>query len=128
MGALNFDLKNFPLVLLVGEGENTFGDADRHFREYRQILDRNVPYALVCDATKMSGADAKLRKGYADFLKDNEKDFRRLCKGVAFVFGNAAIRGAFTAILWFTDMPFAYTICSTREDALVWARGRLAGR
>lgn len=126
MGALKFELRDFPLVYLIGEGETAHQDAEKHFIEYRKILDRNVAYALVCDATHMSGADAKLRKGYAEFLKVNAADFRRLCRGVGFVFGNAAIRGAFTAILWFTDMPFAYKVCATRAEAEAWARAQLA--
>jgi hypothetical protein len=125
-GSLELIMKDWPLVLLVADGEPPAHAAERHFQEYRELLQRKQEYALVCDATTMRSADAKLRQGYADFLKTHAPAFRQYCKGVGFVFGGAAIRGAFTAISWFTDMPFPYTTCATRAEAVTWAKARLS--
>jgi hypothetical protein len=121
-----FDMTKFPLVVLETVGDIPPDQLDTHFAEYRRILDRNQPYTLVYDATKIGKVDALLRKRYAEFMKTNERDFERLCLGCSFVITSAVVRGALTAVLWLTgSLPFPHKISSTREEAEAWAREQL---
>lgn len=125
MSALSFNMKNWPVILLTAKGNLTAADGERHLREYRQLLDRNQKFAVICDARETTAAEAKLRKDYAEFLKVNRDDLNRLCKGTAFVISSPLIRGALTAIMWMATMPYPYDIFGSIEEADVWAKAQL---
>lgn len=122
MGAYRFDYKRWPLVFVFCEGELTHAQVESHLREYRELLNRNKTYAMVYDTTAIGSVDAFLRKRYAEFHSLNAADFRRLCKGIAFVIDSGVVRGALTAILWMTELPFPYKVMSHRAEAEEWAR------
>ena len=126
MNSFRFDTTAFPLVNLEMVGDISPQQLDAHFIEYRGLLDRNKPYGLVYDASKIGKVDAVFRKRYAEFMKKNEADFQRLCMGVGFVITSAIVRGALTAVLWVTgSLPFPHKIFSTREEAEEWTRQQL---
>ena len=126
MNPYRFDTTKFPLVFLDTVGDITPVQLDAHFDEYRKVLDRDKPYALVYDASKIGKVDAVLRKRYAEFMKANEANFNRLCVGCGFVITSAIVRGALTAVLWLTgSLPFPHKIFSTRDEAEAWAREQL---
>lgn len=127
VGAYTIDPTNFPMVSCVADGDITREQLEQHFKDYRSLLERNEPYTLIFDATTVGTVDVHTRKEYAEFLKVNEDDFRRLCRGTAFVIGSAMIRGALTAVLWLVgSMPFPYKIFSRRDEAEQWARQQLS--
>ncbi|MCA9649865.1 MAG: hypothetical protein H6712_00530 [Myxococcales bacterium] len=121
------DSTRFPIVDITTVGDINLDQLQEHFREYRAILDKNQPFAIVYDATKIGSVDALVRKAYAQFMLENEADFRRLCVGCGFVITSALVRGALTAVLWVTGaMPMPHKVFASREDAEGYARTQLA--
>jgi hypothetical protein len=126
VGAYTFTLTDFPLVIIDAVGTITADQLRQHLREYRELVDRGEPYALVYDASKVSTPDATMRKEYAEFLKTYETKLKEVCLGGAFVISSTVVRGAFTAVLWITGgLPFPHNTFSQRTEAINWARQRL---
>ncbi len=124
-GSYRFDYSGWPLVLLTAEGDISHSDLDQHLVEYRSVLERNLPFALVFDASKVGKIDAYIRQRYAEFMKANNDDFGRLCRGLGFVITSPFVRGALTAVLWMVEFPFPYKIFATRDEATGWCRRQL---
>jgi hypothetical protein len=119
------ELTDWPLVSLTAEGDIAPADLDRHLIEYGALFQRNLPFAVVYDATKVGKIDAYTRRRYAEFHQENNENFRRLCRGIGFVINSSLVRGALTAVLWMVDFPFPYKIFATRDEAAAWARRQL---
>lgn len=124
-GFYRIDTTDWPLVLLTTEGDINPADLERHLAEYRALLDRNLPFGVVYDASKIGRVDAHIRRRYAEFHQENNEDFRRLCRGIGFVITSSLVRGALTAVLWMVELPFPYKIFATREEAAAWTRRQL---
>jgi hypothetical protein len=124
-GSYKVDTTEWPLVLIAAEGDIAPNDLERHLVEYRAVLERNLPCAIIFDATKVGKIDAYTRRRYTEFMQQNNDDFRRLCRGIGFVITSSIVRGALTAVLWMVDFPFPYKIFATREESAVWARRQL---
>lgn len=122
MSGFQFNFKRWPIVVVNAEGDLPPPLAEQHFRDYRALLDRELRYGLIFDASKVGNVPPQVRKLYAEFLNKNAADFERLCKGVGFVITSAAVRGMLTAVLWLTDLPFPYKIVGSSEEAEAWLR------
>ena len=124
-GSYKVETTDWPLVVISAEGDITPAELERHLVEYRSVLDRDMPCAIVFDASKVGKIDAYTRRRYTEFMQQNNDDFRRLCRGIGFVINSSIVRGALTAVLWMVDFPFAYKIFATSDEAAAWARRQL---
>lgn len=127
MGAIRLDTTYAPLMTFTAEGDLAYPQVLDHFKEYRALLDRDVPYVALFDARRVGTADARCRKAYAEFLGANAQDLRRLCKGAAFVVTSSLIQGTITAVSWLTPLPFPHRTFTRRAEARAWLRERLLG-
>jgi len=124
-GQFSWDYDDFPLVVLRYVGTISDASFDEYLRTYRALLDRNQPYAIILDAALAGAPNAAQRRAQAKFLEDNAPLTRRLCRGGAFVITSPMIRGALTAILWISEMPFESTVVGDIFTAARWTCGRL---
>jgi hypothetical protein len=123
VGAIHVDLSNWPLVIFTAEGDLTAPALDAHFREYRALLARKLPYTLLVDATKVNSGDAHVRKLYSEFLSSNAYHLKQYCKGMALIVKSSIIRGAFTALLWLAPLPFPHKVYEDINEARRWLEG-----
>lgn len=124
-GQFAWDYDDFPLVVLRYVGTISDAAFDEYLRTYRALLDRDQPYAIILDAALAGAPNAAQRRAQARFLELNAPLTRRLCRGGAFVITSPMIRGALTAILWISDMPFENTVVGDIFSAARWTCERL---
>lgn len=86
------------------------------------------PFAWVVMADAMLSTSATQRKMFADGEARMQAQDKRFCAGTAIVLSSSVIRGVVTAIYWLTPPVYPYTLCSTRGEALAWARKMLDAR
>lgn len=125
MGSFTVDTADFPLVRVTYEGHIDDNAFARHLEEYARLLERGQRYAVVFDATRAARPPAGQRRMQADFIRAHSDELGRLCVGGAFAINSTVVRGAMTAILWLSPMPFPYEICPDVDSAVRWTTGRL---
>lgn len=86
------------------------------------------PFAWVVMADAMISTSARQRKMFADAEVRMQPQDRKFCAGTAIVLTSSVIRGVVTAIYWITPPVYPYTLCSSRDEALAWARQKLQER
>lgn len=119
------DSSGFPLVRITYEGKIDDDAFRAHLAEYAALIARKQRYALVFDATRSGAPGAAQRRMQADFIEEHRAQLSVLCAGGAFAISSPVIRGALTAILWVTSLPFPHTVVADVKSAEAWARTRL---
>lgn len=117
-----------PLVVVTFEGQLTDDEMTKYLEDMEtRVLGRRMPYAVVVDATRSRGIDARQRRIQADWLRRHEAEIRRFNRGTAFVITSPIVRGALTAIFWIQPLPSPHVVVSTFDQAEAWCRAQLAG-
>lgn len=124
-GKFAWDLEDLPLAVVRYVGSVSDAEFQLYLREYAQLLDRGIPYAVILDASLASAPTAAQRGAQAKFLIEQGARCRALCRGGAFVISSPLIRGALTAILWVSDLPFEHTVEGDIYAAAQWTCARL---
>jgi hypothetical protein len=115
-----------PLVRVTYDGEITDAAFRLHLNEYAELIRRGQRYGVIFDATRAARPSATQRRMMASFMTEHRADLARLCVGGAFVITSPLIRGAMTAILWISPMPFPHVVVASEAEALGWVRSRLS--
>lgn len=117
----SLDVSRFPNVLVTLSGAMTLASA-RVVTESLQdkVFARGEPYTLVIDATFAGVPDAAARQHFAEFSKRNAALTKRYCRAEAYVLPSAVLRGALTAIMWFSPFEYPHKIFATVDEARAW--------
>lgn len=123
------DPREAPLYIVRYPRERTERDVKEAHDGIRAIYEgTRVCVAWVVDASEVRDAPATQRRIVAEHEQRVRPHAERWCAGLAVVLPNPLARGFFTAVTWFAPLTYPHTIVETREEALQWARARLAGR
>ncbi|MFO0694585.1 MAG: hypothetical protein U0230_13575 [Polyangiales bacterium] len=116
-----------PLVVIRYEGGVDDSEFRAYLAQYEALVAAGRRYTVIFDARRASVPNAVQRRMQAQFLEARAGDLSRLCLGGAFVIASPLIRGALTAILFLTPLPFEHVVVPTLEDGERWALARLEG-
>lgn len=125
LASIYLDRSRAPVIRVTLDGAVTDSAFARYLAESDQVLANGEHYALIYDAARHFELSPKQRRLQADWVRLNEAVVGKLCVGAAFVLDTAASRGALTAILWLTKLPFEYVILKSIHEGQAWVRERL---
>jgi len=123
--SIHMDCTRQPLIRVTLSGEVTDEAFTQYIRDSNAVLAAEKRYVLLYEAIRDARVSPRSRGIQADWIKMNEDALRRLCIGAAFCFESALTRGALTAVLWMTKLPFEYTVLGNRQHATEWVHERL---
>ncbi|HEX3597591.1 MAG TPA: hypothetical protein VHU80_20925, partial [Polyangiaceae bacterium] len=86
------------------------------------------PVAWVVDLAGLKMATATQRRIFSAHLTRFEPHDLAYNRGSALVVPNAVVRGLVTAVFWLKQPRFPTECFSTYDEAVAWARARLAQR
>jgi len=98
---------------------------ERYLQEFGALYQRRQRFLIIFDATRTPDIPAPLRRRQAEWNKENDALLRRYLIGVAFVFSSPASRFVLSSMFLLKPLPVPYTVCATREEALIWAGSAL---
>ena len=126
-GTIELDVSHWP-VIVVSAPDKSMPDQELEafLDEFRlRVGDRDQPYATVLDLTHASSMSARQRKMMGERLRTSNKHQRYNVVG-AFVFTSVLMRGMLTAIMWLKKPEYPCRIFATTEEAVTWAKARMA--
>ncbi len=120
------DRSEFPIVKVVFTGETAQADNfPIYLEEVRQSYDSKSPLAIIFDASNAVFPGIAYQKMQAKWLKENQQLMKDFCKGTAYIIPNIIIRNVLQTIFAFQTQPAPYLVCSTYQEAEVWAKKQL---
>ncbi len=126
MAYADFDIKDFPIVLVRFTGE---ASTDENFREYLDRLTdiylKKEPFSIVFDATKAALPSLRHQKMQAYWLRNNKELVQTYCKGTAYVILKSTTRAVLRLIFAIYPQPVPYKVVITEEDGREWATDQL---
>jgi len=114
------DRARMPLVQLRTWGTGTDEELERNMATLDEMLALRQRHALLFDATGGERPPASQRHRIAEWIKERSPEIGAYTAAVAFVFTNALVRGALTAILWISPLPAPHRVFARHEDAERW--------
>ena len=125
--ALKVDLSQNPIVYVHWRGPVSNDEMADYLAELTSFVRRPEQgrHVLIYDA-RGARPTATQRAMQGAWMKDNFELLAQRGLGTVFIFDNALIRGALTAVLWISRMPTDYTIVASQSEADRWAHERLA--
>lgn len=128
MVAIRVDESRLPLLTIEFVGACTDAELEDYLRTVSRVLQRQLPYALVVDASRAAGFGASQRQRQAAWTKEHDGALRAYCTGIAVIITSPIVRGAMTAVLWISPLPVPYIITGTKPEAQTWVEERLGSR
>lgn len=125
-GSIRIIEDHWPVVIHRSEGAPTAEQLDAYVREATALLLRGQRHAVVMDASGLTNVTAYARMTKKDWLKTYERELRMHCVGTALVLANPLHRFISATVMLIAPFPTPYKVFGTVEEAMVWARGRLA--
>ena len=123
---LAVDTSRWPLVLLTHEGQATDEALRAHLDEVeREVLGRRRFFVQVVDQLRGERPNPIQRTIIARHHGRMAELYQRYCRGQAYAAG-PELRSAMVAVFWREPPRYPYTFVATMEEALAWARERLA--
>lgn len=100
-----------------------------YLAEYTDLVHRKVPYATVYStlpgARIPSGANARQQ---AAWMKREQPVVNQFCQGLAFALPSPLMRGVLRGILKMQPIIADYVVVDDEDEAIAWAKARLASR
>lgn len=124
-----FDKSQWPIVVVVHDSSHTDEDFDQYLRELEELLASGERYAYVdVMPPAMTLPPFPRIKRLIGWYRAHRAETVRWCVGAASVIPNAAARGAATFFTQVTGTAPLHYFAKDLDDALDWARTRLADR
>lgn len=123
-----FDKSQWPIVVVVHDSAHTDEDFDQYLRELEGLLESGERYAYVeVMPPSMELPPFPRIKRFISWYRAHRAETARWCAGAASVIPNAAARGAATFFTQVTGTAPLHYFAKDLQDAMDWARARLAG-
>lgn len=121
MAEIVVDAGRWPLVVVRYPPAFSDEEWSAHGDELDGLFARRAQFLLLSDASRIvSPPSAKQRRYAAQRVGARRDDWRRLCRGVAFVTPSPMVRGIMIAINWAAPPPFDQRVFATLEEAEAW--------
>jgi hypothetical protein len=125
-GTFHVDESRWPIVVYTLEGALDDAELEAFVEHGRRQLDRGQPYVVVIDGSRVGPVSAYARFRGVQWSKDNYDKLRTLCKGSALVITSPLLRFIAMTLWMLAPMPMPYAVCENLDEALAWAKARLA--
>lgn len=120
------DLTHWPILVVNAPPGFTDAELQAYYDSIgKAMLARPEPYANIIDARNAPTPTASQRKIMAGFRERHAQHIRQYCRGSAFVFESAVMRGIITAIHWLRQPEMPHKSFATMFEAMTWARAQL---
>jgi len=120
------DLTHWPILVVNAPPGFTDAELQAYYDSIgKAMLARPEPYANIIDARNAPTPTASQRKIMAAFRETHAQHIRQYCRGSAFVFESAVMRGIITAIHWLRQPEMPHKSFGTMFEAMTWARAQL---
>lgn len=128
VGAMKtIDLSLWPIILVNTPPGFTDVELKAYYDDIaKAMLSRPGPYVNIIDARNAPTPTASQRKIMADFRAVHQEHIRKYCKGSAFVFESAVMRGIITAIHWLRQPEMPHKSFGSLMEAMNWAKVQLS--
>ncbi len=120
-GSVTLDASRPPIRRVTVEGTITEAAVRAYLADAARLLDTGAEHVLVYDLLRMNALGAVHRRIQAEWIVEHRLAIRKLCRGAGFAMCSAVQRGALTALLWLTPLPFGHAIFATVAEAESWA-------
>ncbi|MDR9441143.1 MAG: STAS/SEC14 domain-containing protein [Schleiferiaceae bacterium] len=121
---ISFDEHPVVKITFTGQAAN-----DENFAQYLDDVERayarNLPIALIFDATRATIPGFKYQQWQAQWLKDYEEMMKKHCTGTAYIIPNLVIRNLLKAIFALQAQPVPYKIFPSLDEGRRWALSQL---
>jgi hypothetical protein len=115
-----------PLIEVVQHDGHDQSDWLWVLGQYEQLFAQRQRYALLVDASRLTQSiEPKTRRIVTDWIDRHQADSLKWNVGTSVVMHSGLIRGAFTAMMWFTRPAVPLEFPATYAEALDWSVARL---
>jgi hypothetical protein len=125
-GSIRVDVSAWPIVVHAAVGRPSPEQIDAYILEAEAVLARHEPHVVILDTSGLEEASAYARHRGAEWRSANEADLARYCLGTAYVVASPFMRLVLMMTLLLTRLPTPYRVCETVDEAMSWARQRMA--
>lgn len=123
---LTVDTSRWPMVFLTYEGQPDDEALRAHLDEIeRQVLGRRRTFVQIVDQLRGERPNPVQRAIIARHQGRMADLYQRYCRGQVYV-ATPELRSAMVAVFWREPPRYPYTFATTMEQALAWAKERLA--
>ena len=127
MAEIVVDESRHRLVLVTYPGTYSDDEFMQDLGRLERILARRVRIVTVFDATRMERPTAARRKQQAEWLSRWEPSLMQFTMLAVFVVPTPLVRGALTAVFWWSPPKFPHVLVATLDEAMRLAEKALAG-
>jgi hypothetical protein len=120
-GSVTLDASRPPIRRVTVKGTITETAVRAYLADAARLLENGAEHVLVYDLLRMNALGAVHRRIQAQWIAEHRLAIRKLCRGAGFAMCSAVQRGALTALLWLTPLPFDHAIFATVAEAESWA-------
>jgi hypothetical protein len=117
-------LAQWPLVVTTFGGVVTVAEIEEYLAGYDEILKAGQRCAGLVLFEDLRPPESSVILRQAVWIKQHERELRRISLGVALVMPSLLLKGILRAVLWLQPMPQAYAVCSTVPEAMAWVGER----
>lgn len=125
-GSIQIIEDQWPVVIHRSQGAPTAEQLDAYVRQATELLLRGQRHAVVMDASGLTNVTAYARMSKKDWLQQYERELRTHCAGTALVLSSPLHRFISATLMLFAPFPTPYKVFGTVEEAVEWARAKLA--
>lgn len=126
MAAWQVDRTPWPIVIHTFEGNLTDAQLDDYVNEATTVFLEGGPHVTILNAIQMGSVSAYGRARCVAWFKAHRAQLAKSCLGLAYVIRSPLIRYMTMTVLLVVSLPMPYAVCETQEEALAWARKRVA--
>jgi len=125
-GTFRVDESRWPIAVCTLEGDLDETQLDAYVTEGTRLLERGEPYVVIIDVSRLGQASAYARARHKEWSDTNREKLRTRCLGSAFIMTSPLLRFITMTAMLVSPSPMPYAVCESVDEALEWAKGRLA--
>lgn len=125
-GSISVDTSRWPIVVHTVLGAPSNAAVDEYIQRASEVLEKRKAHVTILDARRTQVAPAYTRQRARAWIRENRDALAAHCLGTVYVIDSSLLRFVLMKTLLFVRLPTPYHVCEGLDEAIVWARQRLA--
>lgn len=125
--AIEIDERSWPVVLLTARGSSDDATFNDFLARLGELFREASPFSIVWDARAAGRSDPAHVTAQGRWLRENRALVQTRLAGIAFVFTSPIHCFVMSGVFLVQRLPTAYTVCTSLNEAHVWAEERVRG-
>jgi hypothetical protein len=125
-GRIETDFTRWPIAIHRTIGSPSSAEVDAFVQRADDILKRRQTHVVIFDSLLSDLPSPYMRQRSMDWMKRSSAELPKFCVGTVLVISSPAIRFVLSAVLLTKAHTTPLHVCSTIDEAIRWAEGRLA--